>query len=115
MCRVCAARAAKSSTKALRAAQIKALREFQATPDATRSKAISSAGCLETLDFYKSINTTGWTDFEKSIVKSQIKNYDSKCNLYYDKIQDILRNYSEALPSSTTPLEEHNPGQDSIL
>lgn len=110
MCRVCAARAAKSSTKALRAAQIKSLKEFQSTPKSKSALDDDNSGCLESLEFYKSIDTTGWTDFEKSLVSSQIKNYGSKCNLYYDKIQDILRNYSQTLSSSPSSLEEHHTG-----
>lgn len=108
MCRVCAARAAKSSTKALRATQIKALKEFQSTPRSKSTLDGETSGCLKSVDYYKSIDTSGWSDFDKSLVVSQIKNYDKKCNLYHDKIQDLLSHYSQALPGSTQSVEEHS-------
>lgn len=122
MCKVCAAKAAQArqSSRSAREDQIRQLRELSKTP---RGKSIITingevVGCHKPISYYENLDTSLWTPVEKALVVAQIKNYAKKCNLYHDKIQEIINFYSigetlgqepdsQILPSPSSPVEEH--------
>jgi len=55
--------------------------------------------CKEPLSFYTELDTTGWNDLHKAMVRSQIAVYSYKCNLYHDAIKAAIEYYSPVLPN----------------
>ena len=86
MCRVCQAN---QSTRAVSRA-LRMARAFGLAP---------KEECKAPLEFYQNLDTSTWDIYHRALVRAQISNYNSKCNLYYDTIIALQEHYQQVLSS----------------